>query len=414
MPKQNILKGKTFRTLMQITASEDGSLPTDILILPKGDWNTQFYGPMQVTDEHCTQIVANFKNNVRKLVPIDVDHDGGRAAGWFTEVRAEEDGVHGKPDWTPYGTELLKNKEYRLFSPEWSFDYVDPEHGSRHGATLIAGSLTNRPLFKELPVLMASDGSNSEKGLTNEKSIMILLGSTDNSQTTMNKKDILEKPVAERSQEEKDFLAKVTDFTDEEKKQLETEKATADKEAADAEAAAKAKEEEEAKAKEEAAKKEEEEKKAAEKLEAERKAKEGKTVTITAAEHEEFMKAKEANIKAQEQLRRVATEQEVNALIANDKGGHILPKNKDAVVNMILTFSEEQKKSFIEFLKAQPEIKITGEKGGSGEGLTAKEKISTLVDEAIKASEGKLNRADAIKQVIAKNPDLAKAYQEEL
>lgn len=417
MPKKNALKGQTFRTIMQITASEDGKLPTDIMILPKGDWNTQFYGPMQVTEDHLTQIVANFKSGVRKLVPIDVDHDGGRAAGWIQEVRAEEDGLHAKADWTPYGEELLGSKEYRLFSPEWSFDYVDPEHGTRHGAVLIAGSLTNRPLFKELPVLMASEGSSAEKGLTNEKAIMILLGSDQSQRANdnMNIKDILAKKPADRTEEEVKFLADHASEMDEaQSKQLETEKTEAEEAEAQAQ---KEKEEADAKAKADAdaaAEKEKADKEAADKAEADRKANEGKTVTISANELSELRQAKEANDKAQAELRRVATEKEVNALVANDKGGKILPKQAQEVTDMLMTFSEAQKSSFIAFVQGLPEIKIAGEKGQEdATHLTAHQQVSKLVDEAMKADD-KLDKSSAIKKVLSENEALAKQYNEEL
>lgn len=405
---------------MQITAS-DGKIPEKIMVLPVGDWNTQFYGPMQVTQDHLSQIVANFKAGVRKAVPVDVDHDGGRAAGWIKDLDAGSDGLHAQVEWTPYGETLLKNKEYKLFSPEWSFDYVDPEHGSRHGCVLIAGSLTNRPLFKELPVLMANDGSSKEKGLTNEKSIMILLGSDRKlSANDMNIKDILAKPVADRTPEEVAFVREhISELSEEEKTSFETdhpvEKSQEEK---DAEAKAEAeKAEAEAKAKAEQEEKEKAEKEAAEKAEAERKANEGKTVTITAAEHAELLKAKEEAVKAKEELRRSATEKELKGFMANDKGGKILPKafEDGSLVNMVLSFSEAQKKSFIAFVQSMPEIKVAGEKGADdAKPLTAKEQVDSLVLEKVKASEGKLSKAQAIKDVLAENEALAKQYQEEL
>lgn len=398
---------------MSVEASDSGELPTNIMILPLGDWNTQFYGPMQVTDEHLSQIVANFKAGVRKAVPVDVDHDGGKAAGWIKALDAGSDGLHASVDWTPYGKGLLENKEYKMFSPEWSFDYVDPEHGSRHGAVLIAGSLTNRPLFKELPILMASDGSGKQ-GLTKENQIMILLGSDINSPDNMNKEEILKKAVADRTPEEVEFLSKVTDFTDEEKTQLETEKVDAQK----AEDEAKAKAEEEAKAKEEAdakAKAEAEEKAKAE--EEAKKANEGKTVTISASEHAELMEIKKANDKAQAELRRLATEKEMKAFMANDKGGKLLPKAFEGttLVDMVLTFSEDQKAKFISFVQSLPDVKIAGEAGdGDSSLLTAKEQITKLVSDKVKASEGKITKAQAMKDVLSENEALAKQYQEEL
>ena len=423
----NALKGKTFRTLMQVTAS-DGSIPTEIMMLPLGDWNTQYYGPMQVTMDHLSQIVANFKSGVRKLVPVDVDHDGGKAAGWVKEVQAREDGLYGVIEWTKYGKDLLTEKIYRLFSPEWSFDYVDPEHGSRHGAVLIAGSLTNRPLFKELPVLMASEGSSAEKGLTNEKAIMILLGSEE-SQDTMNLQDILAKPASKRTEEEVAFVREhISELTDEQKTQFDTDHPVQDGEGdgdgsdsgdgegagegGDGEGEGSGEGEGEGSDDDDAGEGEGEGEGDGNKAGSE------KTVTIKASELAELNKIKKAHEKAQTELRRIATEKELKKLMANEQGGKLLPKFfKDGkLVDMVLSFSESQKKSFMEFVNGLPEVKVAQEIGdGDGKVLTAKEKVDNLVSEAMKADENKgKNKAQIMKEVLSANEALANEYQKEL
>jgi hypothetical protein len=427
---------KTAVDLTLIAQENGGKLPDEICVLPYGIWQTVPYGEIRVDENVFNQMIANFNSKVRKAVPIDVDHDGGKAAGWITGlINKGQEGLWAIADWTKYGKELLEDRLYRLFSPEWAFDYVDPEYSTHHGAVLVAGSLTNRPVFKELPLLIANDGTESkDKDLTKGNKNMLLLSSEGN---TMNKADILKKPVAERSTEENDFLSKVTDFSTEEQAQLDAEKKTAeeaeakakaDKEAADA----KAKEEAEAKAKEEEAaktaaekedlgacvasliktgKSEEEAKTAAEKMIADVKAAK-ENVSIKASELAELKKAAEANKQAQEALRRVATEKEVGTFIANDKGGKILPKSKDAMVDFIMSCSEPQKAAFLEIVKGLPEIKITGQKGDdTHEGLTAKEKVDNLVADKVKAG----TKADkAISQVFSENPALAKQYNDEL
>jgi phage I-like protein len=394
------MKGHTFRSVINIVASE-GKLPKKIEVLPVGNWNTNNYGPMSVTPAILQQMVSNFQAGVRKMVPIDVDHDGGKAAGWINELEYGSTGLWASVEWTPYGEQLLKNKEYRLFSPEWSFDYVDPEYGSRHGPVLIAGSLTNRPLFKELDMLVASDQAGKiTKDLTNEKTITIMLSSdikVINKNDSMNIKDILSKKASERTEEEVKFLvAHEKEFDETQKTQIATEKAEADKivkEASDKKIA-------------------DDKKKADDKIAADKLAKEN--VTIKASELADLRKAKEENVKAQEQLRQVATEKEITAFIANDKGGKILPKSKDAVVAFVMKCSEEQKKAFYEIVTALPDIKIAGEKGEAGQmGLTAKEQIDIKIVEARKADD-KLSNADATSKVLKEFPDLANKYQAEL
>lgn len=403
MPTKNVLVGKNFRTVAEITASEDGKLPKKIMVLPIGDWNTYSYGPMQVNSSHLQQIVANFKSGVRKLVPIDVDHDAGKAAGWIDTVEASDDGLYANVTWTPYGEELLGGKIYRLFSPEWSFDYVDPEHGSKHGAVLIAGSLTNRPLFKELPVLTASEGKKNKKGLTNTHGVMLLLGSDINSPISMDINEILKKKASDRTEEEVAFLKeKASELNDEQKKQLADEGAAA--EAAKKEA-------------EEKAAKEKAEKEAAEKAEAERKAREeaGDTV-VAASELKRLQDIEKDHIKAKEKLLRNDTEKELKKFMANENGGHLLPKAyKDgSLLDMVMTFSEDQKKAFYSFIESLPEIKIAHVQGDDNpEAGSAKERMDSLVAKAMQAND-KLTKNDAMKKVMRENPELSKQYTSSL
>lgn len=403
MPQLNpILKGKSFTSDVLIAADDGGKLPEKIMVLPIGEFNTMGYGTMQITREHCDQFVANFKAGVRKLVPIDFDHDGGKAGGWIKEVIASDEGLFARVKWNKLGKEALIEEIYALFSAEWSFDYVDPEHGTRHGAVLIAGTLTNRPLFKELPVLVA----NEQMGLTNGKNITILFSSEGQN---MKISKILAKKPADRTVEEVAFLKEnAGDFTEDQKKQQEAEVAEAEKAQADADAAAqKEKEEAEAAA---AAKKEQEEKEAAE-----RKAMEGKTVTITASEHAEFLKAKEDARIAGEKLRRVEVEKEMRKYMASETGGKLPPKfyKDDSLVNFVLTCSEEQKKQFITFVEALPELKIAGEKGDSDTSvLTAKQQFDKLVSDKMTAND-KLSKHDAMSLVRQENPKLMAEYEAE-
>ncbi len=414
---------KSVVDLSLIAAENGGELPTEIQVLPIGEFMTQPYGPMVFDDNVFNQMVGNFDRQVRKAVPVDVDHDGGKAAGWINKlVNKVGQGLFAVVDWTKYGEELLTDKLYKLFSPEWSFDYVDPEHSTHFGAVLVAGSLTNRPLFKDLPLLVASDGTvSNERHLTNANQIMILLDSKQKAANdTMNKKDILAKKPADRTAEEVEFL-KTAELDEAEKSQVENETKEAEA-AAKAEAEAKAKADADA----EAAKAEAD---AKAKADADAAAAAGtgagganneandKPVTIKASELAHYKELEAANIKAQEELRKVATEKEIQAFVANDKGGKILPKSKDAVVDFVMKCSDDQKKAFLAILSGLPEIKVAGELGeGGNSALTAQEKINNLVAEKIKAAKEaheKLSKAEAIRQVLSENTELSKQYDAE-
>lgn len=398
-----------------IAADKGGKLPTEIQVLPLGEWETIPYGRMVITTDHLSQIVANFNAGIRKAVPVDVDHNGGMAAGWINSLEAKEDGLYATVDWNSYGQDLLTEKKYKLFSPEWSFEYRDPEKGTQHGAVLVAGSLTNRPLFKELDFIVASDGSKKTGDLTKDNGIMLILGQ-DN---IMKLSDLIKKAKKDLSAEELKFIKENADkLSDEDKKKFaddatveETPEAKAErekkeKEEADAE---KAKKDEEAAAAEKVAKEKE--------AEEAKKANEGgdKDVTIKASELVEFKKAQEANAK------RVIADK-VGEYVANEKGGKILPKSKDAVIAFAMTCNDSQKEAFYSVLSELPEIKVAGEAGSDENShLTASDKITKLIEdkknELQKANEKLTDgeaEAKAQKIIQTEKPELWEEYNKSL
>lgn len=399
----DVLKG-TVRTVVHLQANEDGKLPDSIQIFPEGSFDTVPYGKMVIDKNVFDQMIANFKLDVRKAVPVDVDHDGGKAAGWINELNhVEGKGLFANVEWTPYGEELLSNKEYRLFSPEWAFDYMDPQHSTRHGAVLIAGSLTNRPLFKDMDFLTASDGSNSSSdALTVEDNVVILISnSNQEKEIPMNLEELLKKDVSELTAEEKNFIKENAEDLSEEKRKafdfLQAEEADEDAEDEGGEDPVEADEDAE----------EADEEEDAEEEEANTGDEGDDTVTLSASEVES-MKAKISEYKAKEQ--RIKTEKQVSKFIASDKGGKLLPKSKDKVVDFMLTLSASQREAFTEIVKDLPEVKIAGEEGDSAsEPMTAEDKVVKLIDK-YKSDDG-LTELQAQDKVEADHPNLWAEYR---
>lgn len=416
MPKTTKYTG-TFKSVIDVSllaAEGKGKLPKRIKVLPCGEFNTMPYGPLTIDDGVCSQMVANFNSDIRKAVPIDVDHDGGKAAGWINKLEAVAgDGVYAFPEWTRYGKDLLENKEYRLFSPEWSFDYIDPEKSTHHGAVLVAGSLTNRPLFKELPILVANDGTvlDNKENLTEAHQIVLLFNQSND--TTMNIAEILAKKPQDRTPEEVEFL-KSAELNDEQKAQLEAEEKEAQDEGKEEE---KEDEGKEAEGKEEEKEEEKEEAEDEDKEEGQEEGQEEGATNATASEDQEVtIKASELKRykEMEQQATRTAAEKEVGQFMANANGGKLYPKSKEALVNFVLTCSESQKTQLFELLKTLPDLKIAGEQGSDDDaGASAQDKINKLVLEKVKADE-KLNVSEATRQVLQENTDLAKQYDEEL
>ncbi len=387
-----------------MTADENGKtvLPTEIQVLPLGKWDTMKYGPIQITKDFCAAVVENFKKKIRKGLPIDINHDGEAAAGWMKDLYIKEGGdnpgLYAKSDWTPLGDEKLGGKIYRFFSPEWSEDYVDPETGVHHGPTLIAGTLTNRPLFKELVPLVASDGHPVQHGI----SMVLLHQNNFNKSSTPN-----------MLQELTEVLAKTADELNDADKALliahESELDAAQKETFKNvfEAKDTAKTDDDDEDDMDAEDMTDKKKKGAE-----------ETVTIKASELDGIKAMAEEGRKAMEILNDKKADETAQGFLMSEsnKEGRVLPKAKDALKMLILSFSETQLKKFSEVMEAVPTTKLFDEMGSSkansSDGTVTP--FEAKIQEIITASEGKLTFGQAMLEAAEKHPDMYKAYEEEL
>lgn len=404
-----MLKG-TVRTVIALKADENGKLPKRIQIFPEGAYETMPYGKLVFDKNVFSQMIANFKADVRKAVPVDVDHDGGKAAGWIDDLEHEEgNGMWASVEWTKYGKQLLLDKIYKLFSPEWAFDYVDPQNSTRHGATLIAGSLTNRPLFKNMEALVANDGTTPQGAtpLTVDDGIAILI-SNSKKEASMNLEELLKKDLAELTAEEKEFIKQhASELSDEDKAKYDFLTADeGDEDYSDAEG----NEGEEADG-EESDGDEDEGGEGEDEGEGDEEANKGSedTVTLKASEVES-MKAKLQKFEAKEAQAKM--ERKVAKFVANEDGGKLLPKMKASVVEFAMTLTADQQSKFFEVVKALPDVKVAGEKGDSeGEAKTAKEQVLALI-EKYKADE-KLSEDKAQDMVQRKHPELWAEYRSE-
>lgn len=363
----------------------------EIKVLPLGKWNTTKYGSVEITKKHIDEMVKNF--SIRKGIPIDTDHDGGASNGWADKLTAKDDGLYATIKWNTQGKKYLDEKIYKYFSPEFSFNYKDPQTSKTFGATFLAGTLTNRPLFKNLPALTASEDKNP---LLTDENITVVLLSHDMDLNSLKTKSLEE---LKANEEELNFVKANADklTTDERFKfNMQTPKDEEDKKASE-DAAKKKKEEEEATRK----KKEEEAKKGSEQI------------TITASELETLKANAEAGLKASEDLKVMKANEEVeNKYLASEsnKGG-FLPKAKEDLVKLTLSFNDEQKELFDKVVKSISTVEF-GEKGASNSSLTKGSDFEKLV-EKIEADE-KVSYSEAVKLASERNPEAYKAYEEGL
>jgi len=136
--------------------SEDIKLeaPKKIQLLRTISFKDPRYGDVKIKKEHLSEMVKNFKDNVRGVdLAIDYSHDSwAEAAGWVKDVYTENEGKELWLDvkWTPKGAKKLIDGEFRYLSAEFDTAYTDGENGKSFGYVLLGGGLTNRPAVKKM------------------------------------------------------------------------------------------------------------------------------------------------------------------------------------------------------------------------------------------------------------------------
>lgn len=122
-----------------------------------------------VTADDLEVYAQSIRDNPGKI-PVDYDHSGApdlggstRAAGWFTgqaDVRDTGQGprLMAEVQWTPRAQQEIRDGEFRMVSAEFSFQQRDKKTGLLTKAKdIVAATLTNRPFFKDLAPVTASE-----------------------------------------------------------------------------------------------------------------------------------------------------------------------------------------------------------------------------------------------------------------
>lgn len=163
MPVEN---ARTSYFPTEIKLAEDGAAPSELQILRVGKFSHPRYGDFEITPKMLAEFKTNFDNNVRRVDPaIDYKHDNEDvAAGWPKAVVLRDGGKSlwfSDIKWTPKGEQVLKDKEFRYFSPEFVQQWTDPETGKTYNNVLFGGGLTNRPFIKGMePITKLGEGQS--------------------------------------------------------------------------------------------------------------------------------------------------------------------------------------------------------------------------------------------------------------
>ncbi len=356
---------------------------SEIKIVPVGVWNHPQYGKIKITEKDISTFVENFEKGIRNDIPITEGHsiagETKPAVGWFKKlINKGRDGLWAVVEWTEKGKELLKQKAYKYFSPEFYTNYEDPETREIRKDVLVGGALVNTPYFKGLPAIVLSELSINNMELEN-------LVKKEISELTDDEIQFIKENEGELTPEEKEKFASILE---EEviNENEETEKV----------------EEVKVEDKQEEVKEEIKEEVKEEKVEGQE-----KNVMIDRRTLKILEEKAEKGVMAMQELRKQKIEGIVDKMVFSEHNsrGAFFPKSKNKIASFLLGLSEEQVKTFQEIVEELPKSRIFEEIGSdSGLPFSNEQALDNLVK--IKMSEARLDYKTALEQVIAENPQL--------
>lgn len=176
--------GASRDVLVAVCAAADGALPEWIKLIPMGVFGGRDgRGPWRLDGlAHAQQVVADSVAELGQLqAVIDYDHQsewaaapgvGGQApaAGWIEELQARDDGIWGRPRWTPKAEARLRDGEYRFLSPVFRH-----ERATGRVTRLLRAGLINKPNL-DLPAVAAGSITPDGEDLLDKTKVAQALG----------------------------------------------------------------------------------------------------------------------------------------------------------------------------------------------------------------------------------------------
>lgn len=155
----------------QPVASPESSNVSTIQVLRTGNFKHKSYGDFAITGDVMDTMLANFPGPDR--LPIDYNHgslspnpEQSKAAGWIKSLVkqsiAQGFSLMAEVQWTNEAAAFIRNNQFRFVSPEFTFNWHDPESGADRGAALRAASLTNRPFLPAMAPVTLTEGGWAE------------------------------------------------------------------------------------------------------------------------------------------------------------------------------------------------------------------------------------------------------------
>lgn len=387
------------------TTANGVRIPSTIHVIPVGRWQHPVYGEIVITDSDIREFAMNFNAGIRKGVFITAGHEGAQelpAVAWFTQVEARETGLWGSVDWNDDGKELLSNKAYKFFSPEFYQQYEDSQTHQQYRNVLTGGALTKEPYFKELTPIVFSEPKINKFNESNTMNLKDLVAKKLE-ELTAEEKAFIKEHVAELSDAEKTALTSVIDEVETaEQKEAREAKEKTDKEAADAAAAEKATgDSNEA---------------AGLNRDGTAKVAGSEKVQISASELAILRTAADQGKQAFAQLEK----QDLDASIAKvvfsetNKNGKFLPKSLTSVRSFMESLNKAQRVAFSTLLNQIPASQVFNEIGsGAAAAATTTAEVEVLVKAKMDSNKA-LKYSEALKMVMSENKGLEERYDRDL
>lgn len=139
---------------------KEGKKTSWVEIFREGSWSHPKHGIIKGTKKLFNDFIDNWKNRVLgREVAIDRTHEPSEGAtGWIQDMKIKGDRLLALIEWTPWGIELIEQKGFKYFSPEYRDSYTDKESGKEYKNVLFGGGITNRPFLTNLaPIVLSED-----------------------------------------------------------------------------------------------------------------------------------------------------------------------------------------------------------------------------------------------------------------
>ena len=156
------LQGTSVHSQIKLQEEHEAfKVPNEIQVLRIGKFNHPVYGAFEITEKVLAEMKANFDLKIRGIdMAFDYFHDSDKdASAWVRNLELRENATElwAQVDWTPKARQKLAERELRYFSPDFAFQWTDPETGTTFENVLFGGGLTNRPFVKEMMAIVADE-----------------------------------------------------------------------------------------------------------------------------------------------------------------------------------------------------------------------------------------------------------------